>query len=486
MPTLRTFACVLVILLAGGASRAASQDATQPATQPQKSRLDREMTVSPAKAEDALPAEQRPSVFAFSQDALELRNENAATLYLQAFPQSFGRTQEQWTEAMDQLEGKRILGIDLAAARKSLEGTGYPGAALDISEPAVRRTWADWGAPLQEQGIATLLPYLNESRILARTMALEARLLALEGKHEESANMLRRIYVMGLHIGNARQPVLIEGLVGVGIASLATDRAAQIAELENAPNRYWALTTLPTPMFDMPRWTQSERIFLTVSFPVLREPELMTAARWGETVGQLRILASEQPNPTTAQATVSAFVATMQATQYLKSRGYTQDQIEKLDLFPTVARMMLDEYYEKFDAVTKLTHLPFPQAYPRMVELEERLVAAREREGATGASPSLATMLMPSLTRAAEAPWRLERQIAALRIVEAVRDHAAQHEGALPKSLAELRLPVPEDPMTGEAFDYAAQGDTFTITAPKYRPSDVQSGFVWRVKMRGM
>ena len=104
-----------------------------------------------------------------------------------------------------------------------------------------------------------------------------------------------------------------------------------------------------------------------------------------------------------------------------------------------------------------------------------------------GAEPGpglLADILLPAMTKALAAPYRLERQIGALRIVEAVRDHAAHHDGALPASLDEMRLPIPEDPMTGEAFGYEVSGNTFTITARRYLPDDVNSGFTWRVAMR--
>lgn len=106
-------------------------------------------------------------------------------------------------------------------------------------------------------------------------------------------------------------------------------------------------------------------------------------------------------------------------------------------------------------------------------------------EGGTEPGPGLlAEILLPALSRAVAAPYRLERQIGALRIVEAVRDHAAHHEGALPASLAELRLPVPEDPMTGQPFGYAVAGDTFTLTAPRYLENDPNTSLEWRVTMR--
>jgi hypothetical protein len=426
MPKLRFLLALLLLLPAAAGA--------QQTTQPQKSQFDREMTVSPAKADQG-------DSFAFSQEALlPLVNQNAAPLYLQALPLVFGNDAAE-AELRDKLEEIGIHELDPADARRQLAEANYPEVPYEITEPAVRRTWADWGAPISEKGIATLLPYLAESRNLARSMAMEARLLALEGKHDEAADMLRRLFVLGQHLGNAREPVLIDGLVGVGISALALDRTMQIGELEDAPNRYWALTTLPSPMFDVSRWMRSERIFITATFPAFQHPDLMDARRWFESVSTLEQFSGQPPieaSPVAEAARV--FLATVQATDFLKSKGYTEEQIAGLDLFPTAARMMIEDYYSTFDDFSRLVHLPFPQSYPLMKAFEQRLAEEAAQTPAT-TTRSLAAVVLPSMSRAVESPYRLERQVAMLRIVEAIRDYAAASGGRPPASLDELRLP---------------------------------------------
>jgi hypothetical protein len=315
-------------------------------------------------------------------------------------------------------------------------------------------------------------------------MAMEARLLAREGKHGEAADMLRRLFVLGHHLGNAREPVLIDGLVGVGISALALDRTMQIGELEDAPNRYWALTTLPSPMFDVSRWMRSERIFITATFPAFQHPDLMDARRWFESVSTLEQFSGQPPieaSPVAEAARV--FLATVQATDFLKSKGYTEEHIAGIDLFPTAARLMIEDYYTTFDDFSRLVHLPFPQSYPLMKAFELRL-AEEAAQTPANTTRSLAAVVLPSMSRAVESPYRLERQVAMLRIVEAIRDHAAANGGRPPASLDELQLPVPEDCMTGEAFAYAVDGQTFTLTARPYDPSNIHSGARWTVTLR--
>ena len=59
----------------------------------------------------------------------------------------------------------------------------------------------------------------------------------------------------------------------------------------------------------------------------------------------------------------------------------------------------------------------------------------------------------------------LDRELAVLRCIEAIRHHAAITGNQLPASWDELRdLPVPTDPATGKRFDYQRVGDHAMIT----------------------
>lgn len=61
---------------------------------------------------------------------------------------------------------------------------------------------------------------------------------------------------------------------------------------------------------------------------------------------------------------------------------------------------------------------------------------------------------------------RLDRRFAALRTVEAIRDHAATSGGRMPATLNDLRtLPVPLDPMTGQPFDLRVEHNQATVRA---------------------
>ncbi|HEX5269924.1 MAG TPA: hypothetical protein VFW33_05535, partial [Gemmataceae bacterium] len=82
---------------------------------------------------------------------------------------------------------------------------------------------------------------------------------------------------------------------------------------------------------------------------------------------------------------------------------------------------------------------------------------------------------------------RLDRRIAALRCVEALRLYAAAHDGKLPVALADVKeVPIPDDPMTGKPFAYKVDGDTATITAgpPPGDPTPAQNTLIYELTLR--
>jgi hypothetical protein len=61
----------------------------------------------------------------------------------------------------------------------------------------------------------------------------------------------------------------------------------------------------------------------------------------------------------------------------------------------------------------------------------------------------------------------LDRRVAALRVVEAIRMYAATKGGALPESLDNITdVPVPLDPVTGKPFGYHLEGGRAQVSGP--------------------
>ena len=95
------------------------------------------------------------------------------------------------------------------------------------------------------------------------------------------------------------------------------------------------------------------------------------------------------------------------------------------------------------------------------MEAEQRLKSVKARPLAVLAE------LQPSIMNCIDVQMRLDRRVAALRVVEAIRLYAASHDGKLPEGLNQVtEVPVPEDPATGKAFEYRRDGAASVLTLP--------------------
>jgi len=107
--------------------------------------------------------------------------------------------------------------------------------------------------------------------------------------------------------------------------------------------------------------------------------------------------------------------------------------------------ILLDEkrtYQVELDEAVKVMNLPTWEALKNLgaIQLPRK--------------PSLFSGFVPPLYKVMHAQGRVNQRIALLRHVEAIRIFAAEHKGQLPKSLADIDVPLPIDPFTGKHFRY--------------------------------
>src|SRR6266568_2980524 len=91
----------------------------------------------------------------------------------------------------------------------------------------------------------------------------------------------------------------------------------------------------------------------------------------------------------------------------------------------------------------------------------------------------MSRLLAPAITKVLAADIRLDRQLAMLRVIEAVRLYAAEHDGQLPEKLSDVgeRVSLPADPATAKPFDYTLEDKrTFRLTAPPYVGKEASVG----------
>src|SRR4029079_15916811 len=125
-------------------------------------------------------------------------------------------------------------------------------------------------------------------------------------------------------------------------------------------------------------------------------------------------------------ASVMAALPAAQA-YYADSRKMAPDQVQKLEPFHVVVSYFWEQYELLADEQYKLVELPYPIMMERMQAVNERLAQAHRD---SPRNPFLD--FISSLNKAAIRYARVERQMAALMAVEAIRSYAAANGGKLP------------------------------------------------------
>ena len=141
--------------------------------------------------------------------------------------------------------------------------------------------------------------------------------------------------------------------------------------------------------------------------------------------------------------------------------GYAESLVRR---FPPSQLILLGEKLEfevQRDERTKLLSLPLWQVDSLAGGLEG------ERNG-----NGLFADLLPHIIKLCQARGQLERQIALLRHVEALRLYAAGHGGKLPARLSDIPIPLPSDPFTGKPFHYTVEGTTAHLRGERLSGED--------------
>ena len=96
----------------------------------------------------------------------------------------------------------------------------------------------------------------------------------------------------------------------------------------------------------------------------------------------------------------------------------------------------------------------------------------------------LASLLVPALQISRGAQVRLAREVASIRVIEALRMYAAEHHGQLPKRLADIdKFPVPTNPATEKPFEYRLEGATAILELPL--SDGLESGTRYEIQIAG-
>jgi hypothetical protein len=393
---------------------------------------------------------------------------NAMMRYYRAFsPEWQGhRRDPKFFKTLDELNEKPlrdVKSIEIDALMRSLS-TGI----LKEVDLGARRSYCDWelNERIREDGIGLLLPDAQGFRELARLLKLRARQELLAGQYHRAARTLQTGFQLARHA--AEGPTLIHSFVGVACAAIMLTVVDDWVDRPGAPNLYWALTDLPRPLLSPRQGIEGERLFMDWLFPgyreVLDDPAAPpSSARVRTSLDKYAGMLDQQGAGRTLGPLLAALKTYPHAKRFLRRQGRTTEQIEAMPALQAVFLYELHQYDVFFDDMRKWASLPYVEAAPHLQRVYERLKSARRKQ-----EPGSITtiLLLPAIDRVLLAPVRVERKIAALRCIEALRLHAAAHGGKLPSKLDEVtEVPIPLDPRLGKPFEYRLEGNKATLTA---------------------
>ncbi|MBN1341326.1 MAG: hypothetical protein JXQ73_01525 [Phycisphaerae bacterium] len=440
-----------IALTAGAASPETKPAASQPKNEPRIVK----MTIRPAPAPvPTLEVRLQPDIF----DQLP---GNAAIMYYSAalLMETRGR---QTDDARDKYDLWSRMPLD-KLPREDLNRFLSPWRdALHALEIATLRDRCDWDLPIRTEGFSLLMPHLAKLRDAARLLCLRTRLHVAEGDVDAALRDLRTGYTMARHIGQG--PTIIQNLVAVAIARMVSEQTEALIASGQGPNLYWALTALPRPFVDSSLAFEWERAAPFLNWPALRDPEAahLTQQEWIKIGLEMVDIFNNvfPPDPKADKlAVLMAGTARMlpKAKRYLEAKGLSPEKIEAMFPLQAIAVYQVDHYKRWRDDFFKWWYLPYWQGWKGVSSVQDALERTRDGDD----SATFARAVLASLGKAYRHIHCLDRRIAELRTIEAIRLHAAAHEGKLPNSLTEITIvPVPIDPITGQSLRYALKGDT--------------------------
>jgi hypothetical protein len=433
-----------------------------------------ELTISPAP-------EPRPALkYRLIPATSERTPGNAAPFYFRAVLHLNNLPKDHWKPYDENHE--KWLSTDPAVFPKEEVAKWLPsGAWRSQLEVAAYREYCDWDYRIQDlrgmEVISFLLQETQDCRSLARLLRLQAHYEIMDGRPDDAILTLRIGYQLAHDV--AQPPLLINGLVGIAIASIMNEELQFLID-RGGPNMYWAIAALPQPLVSLRRAMEFEMGMPLQMFPFLKDAETVerTTDEWRRLMIEGIVGLQEVAESTSklsgwqAELAAAAMVAKLYpiAKDELIASGMDRQLVEGMPVGQVVAIHTARSTEYVFQEFHKLSLLPYDEALRRSPQIRDRLI----QEGHLGpglrgrSGLPIAALLLPAIEGVRHAEIRIARNFAALQVIEALRMHAAE-TGKLPATLAEVTVvPVPLNPANSHPFAYqfdAASG-TATLEVP--------------------
>jgi hypothetical protein len=429
----------------------------------------------------------------------ELNSGNAAQDYLKCFMEQ--RAFFYSKEAVS--ERARYLALPLGEL-PAAELRSYGGGVLRRADWAARLEIVDWQHldRIKDGGIEETPGDLGPLQSLASALQVRFRAEVAGHHFDDALRGAKTMFALSRHLGE--YPREVAHVEGMAIAHLALGTLEEMVQQPGCPNLYWALTALPCPLVELRKGLQGDCTRVANELRPLRDDASMTQTGLemllSHLSGVLGLAREHAGLPIqNLRAVLSARVKDPErvaaARRCLVEAGYAEDRVKALPLLQLILLEEKRNFEIERDERLKLLALPLwqvealdrgvpcgngdPLSNQAQDERRTSVIAmsrsmTSERDcGGVG----LFAELLPRVVKLRQTQAQLERQIAMLRFVEALRLYAAEHHGKLPAAASEIALPLADDPFTGKPLEYALEGPSAHIRAHQLAGARRSEGF---------
>ena len=453
------------------------QSAGAPVADPEAGSWWREKTLTVTAAATSRPALR----YRLLPPAIDRKPGNAADHYFEAA----GIVEELDEALRDGVDEARRRSLEQLAEDPPHDAIEPFEPAIDLIETGARRDYCAWEKPIREEGVYIELPELGQFRIAAQAVALRARIALAEDRIDDAFHDYQTLFAFARHISDG--VMLIESIVGTSIMAMALDEMEQLLQHPDAPNLYWALSTLPRPLVDARSAMEFDEYTFhwTMFGPDARDfvrgevdqEELLDAlsrmARKGGVRGVDPVWGEEEARSAALGMVLMDYPV---ARRWFVDRGMTEDEVEDMAKHEAVLRYHMDVFDQARDMAMKWAYLPGPERLEAPPGGEFETFIQRHPTSPVG-------MMIPAVGSVTRTHLRADRHMAMHRTIEALRLHAAEH-GQLPGELDEIAtIPVPDDPATGEPFHYTLKDDAAVVATPPDDEDPLEAGMRYTVRL---
>lgn len=352
--------------------------------------------------------------------------------------------------------------------------------------PGAQRRDCDWGIDADRlvgpEAIAFLLPEFQGSRRFARMANAAVREAIAQRRYDDALRYLRTEYQLGRDV--AEEPILVCCLIGVAMHGTANGGLTDLIAAPDSPNLYWALSELPSPPVSIGEAMNADLALPERVFPILEGAETTerTAAEWNAAWQRLVLQSQDgtiNSDTRLSEGLLGQLVPTLfgltgysHAKERLVAWGHDPAEVEAMAVgrvltiyTAKVIRIAADEHRKAHIADLSMSQSRRQgHAADQLLGKMRPLSDHPDRE-----IVPIVSWLMPATHAVKTAEMRVARDIAALRVIEALRMHAARNEDRFPHTLEDVTcVPVPDNPATDKAFIYHLRGQTAVLELPDW------------------